>query len=755
VDPNASSLARDISLATGTLPRDHVRRMVLATDGRDDGDDVRRAILGAHAHGIRVDVLPMGDSPPIDALALSSIDAPRLVRAGETLEIELGVSAGRPTHVELTARVDGEEAATSEADVRAGDSRVSIAVPFPEDEGIHRLEIEARAPGDIVSDNDRITTLVRVLSRPRVLHLHDEDGTPPLISVLEDAEMEVESRRIGDAPTSLAELDRYGLIVADEVDPEALSEGQQIAIRRFVEELGGGLVTITGGHPVKRSPDTFREIEPIRPAPAIPEPRPLELVLVVDRSGSMQGEKLSMARTASIAAVDALREDAMAGVVAFSGGADRVMAPVPVVDDAQREQLRGFISRINAGGGTNIAAALGAAGAIMSNDPRYIHHVILLSDGESDAASAIAQAQGLAARGISISAITIGPRSELMAEIARIGRGRYHVTTNPGSLPALFVREAQFRQPPAARTGRIVPRVVMHHRSLEGIDFAASPPLSGHALAAAKPDASTILESQNGEPLLCHWHRGVGQVASFTSATTGGWADEWRQSDIFHTFWSQLGWSLMRSRTVEPLELRVDPVPGVTDRVRVVAVAPSLHALPTPVVTLHRQAETGPVNDPGETLELAVIGPGLFAREVPVESGFLVTARMPSDPEPTAAVAIDRSYPEELARFGRDDPTLARLAEIGGGRVISTPGEALLDVSPEAVSTPLAMWLFLVALFFYLLSVLLLRLPDDAAAKAAAAKIVRPSRWSEPPDEPRKRRWTPRRRTANKKRKAA
>ncbi len=127
---------------------------------------------------------------------------------------------------------------------------------------------------------------------------------------------------------------------------------------------------------------------------------------------------------------------------------------------------------------------------------------------------------------------------------------------------------------------------------------------------------------------------------------------------------------------------------------------------------------------------------------------------MPEDPEPTAAVAVDRSYPAELARFGHDEPVLARLAEVGGGSVLADLGAAFTDVRPEAVPTPLSVWLFFAALVLYLLSVLLLRLPDDAAAKAAAAKIARPSRWSEPPEEPRKRRWTPGRKNGNK-RKAA
>ncbi|MBW2464560.1 MAG: hypothetical protein JRH11_23130 [Deltaproteobacteria bacterium] len=288
------------------------------------------------------------------------------------------------------------------------------------------------------------------------------------------------------------------------------------------------------------------------------------------------------------------------------------------------------------------------------------------------------------------------------------------------------------------------------HRSIRDIDFSAAPALGGHGLAETRPLAATILETSRGEPLLSHWHRGVGQVATFTSATTGGWADGWRTSEIFHTFWSQLAWSLMRARTVDPLELRFDEIPGAEGRVRVIAVAPTVNALPAPDVRIHR-AGTGTMattaDDPGMALELEALGPGIFAGEVAVGGGFLAVARMPMDPEPTAAIAYDRTYDPELARFGHDDAALARLAEIGGGTVLSDPAEALEDVVEAPVSTPLSMWLFLAALLSYLVSVLLLRLPDDAAAKAAAAKIARPSRWSEPPDEPgikpRKRRWTP------------
>ena len=56
----------------------------------------------------------------------------------------------------------------------------------------------------------------------------------------------------------------YQLAVLDELLLTSLSEPQQRALRPWVEERGGGLVTITGTHGVGRDPELLREIEPIR-----------------------------------------------------------------------------------------------------------------------------------------------------------------------------------------------------------------------------------------------------------------------------------------------------------------------------------------------------------------------------------------------------------------------------------------------------------------------------------------------------------
>ena len=722
------ALARAAGVAVASLPTDRVRRLMIATDGRDPTGDLPRAILDARRAGVEVSVLPMGDSPPADAVAVSAVEVPRLVRAGETLDVEVELHAAVTERTTLRAELDGEEVASEEVGVAPGESAAHLSVTFPEEEGVVELTVSASTPGDPLPDNDRTTTLVRVLTRPRVLIVHEPDTEPLLAQVLDDAELEVETRSRLDAPADPSDLDRYGLVVLDEIDPGDLAEEQQRSLRTFVEEMGGGLVDATGTHAVRRQPQLLREIEPVQPPPAVPEPRPLELVLVIDRSSSMDGGPIAQARQAGIAAIRALREDALVGVVAFSGGADYVMEPV---DHERFEEATGFISRITAGGGTNIAAALGAARRIMSDDDRYIHHVILLSDGESDPASAIAQAQQLAGSGVSISAITLGPYSHLMAQIARIGRGRYHVTRSAGSLPSLFVREAQYRQPPAHKQLQLRPRVAAAHPIVDGIDFDAGPTLGGHTLGEPKRGATMLLATPSDESLLSHWHVGLGQVAVWCSSTSGGWANDMRRWPGFRTLWSQLAWSMLRGRTVEPLEVSVLEVPGEPALRDVLVTGPTVGSAPVPVATLSRDGD-----DEG-ALELAEAGPGMWRARVPVERGFLVTARLPGDPEPTAAAGEDASYPAELARFGVDADALARWAEIGGGRVLTVPGQALESVTPRAVERSMRTPMLALALVLYLLGLLLLRLPDRRAAVEAPrirrAPAARPRGRETPP----------------------
>lgn len=717
------SVASALGAASATLPRDHVRRVIVATDGRDEDGSLASAVAAAHEDGIEVSVLAIGDRPAIDLVSLAALDAPRLVHAEETVDVAPMIFASREADVHLEAFLDGTSVATADHHALAGDSNARLSVRFPTEPGVHELEVAVSSPGDAVSVNDRWRALVEVLPKPRVLIFHDTgESEPTLVATLRDAGMEVEVRTPHAAPTTTAGYDRFALVISDEVELGDYSDVQQTALRSWVEDEGGGWIRVTGGRPVRSTPRTLREIEPIGPPPAQPEPRPLELVIVIDRSGSMSGTPMAQARNAAIAAVHALRPDARVGVVAFSGQADRTIAPQPM---SAATSVINFIRSIDADGGTNIAAAVQAANQIMSHDDRYIHHVILISDGESEPQSAIAASTALAGRGVSISTITIGSYSGLLAEIARIGRGRYHVTSSGAGLASLVVSEAMARQPPAQRQTTFVAHEQTHLTMLDGVEFSGAPALTGHALATTKPGATQALSATEGMPLLAHWHRGLGQVASFTSATSGAWSDGWRSAPIFRRFWTALCRGMLRHRTIEPPRVTIERDPAHADRRVVTVVSPFPFEEPAPVARIVRGREVPTV------LELGVVGPGVWQTSVPAGFTFLVDARLPLDPEPTSAAGDETPYDAELARFGPDRASLERLASLGGGEVIASPADALATPGEAHVRLPIRLPFLFAALVVYLLSLLFVRMPDRAVASASIPE--RTSRISMPP----------------------
>src|SRR5690606_29499305 len=91
--------ATDVSVGVAMLPRDRVRRMIVATDGRDRGGDLGAAIAAAHRAGVEVSVLPMGDEPPIDLVSIRGLSVPRIVRAGDRIDVGVEMHAARDANV--------------------------------------------------------------------------------------------------------------------------------------------------------------------------------------------------------------------------------------------------------------------------------------------------------------------------------------------------------------------------------------------------------------------------------------------------------------------------------------------------------------------------------------------------------------------------------------------------------------------------------------------------------------------------------
>ena len=176
---------------------------------------------------------------------------------------------------------------------------------------------------------------------------------------------------------------------------------------------------------------------------------PLNLALVLDRSGSMGGQKMEYARQAAAFAVDQLQAEDRVSVVAFD---DEIETVVPSTPAADKARLKDAIARIDARNSTALHAGWMEGGVQVGShlEAGRLNRVILFTDGQANrgetrSAAIAADVRGLAARGVSTSTLGIGAdyNEDLLEAMARAGDGNYYFIESPGQLPSLF--EAELR----------------------------------------------------------------------------------------------------------------------------------------------------------------------------------------------------------------------------------------------------------------------------------------------------------------------
>lgn len=190
--------------------------------------------------------------------------------------------------------------------------------------------------------------------------------------------------------------------------------------------------------------------------------QPLNLALVIDRSGSMEGEPLDYVKQACSHVVDLLSPDDLLSIVTFEEQVDVVMPARRVVN---KDLVKQHIGRIIAGRTTNLFDGLVAGSAQVSSVPGggYLKRLLLLTDGEPTAGlkdfnSIVGQVAGMKDKGITVTALGFGPEynEELLAGIARRGGGNYYYISRPDLLPEVFRRELETMMTVIATNVRLV-----------------------------------------------------------------------------------------------------------------------------------------------------------------------------------------------------------------------------------------------------------------------------------------------------------
>lgn len=681
----STNLEAAISSALGALPADRIPRVVVLSDGLANEGAVERAVHQAWSRNVAVDTVVLeGRTPP--QLQLRGLRIPARAFAGERFPIEFDIESPSAVRATLDLRAEGLSIGGDTVDLSNGASTVTVRARISTP-GATLVEgrLGAEGAGDL-----QFAAAVSI-REPRALLVSPDplEQNSPLATVSEAAGFDLHYASGHEPLLADQELD-YDVILSSNEDVLAWPDALKQRVAAFVHE-GGGFLLVAGENNLyhEREEPTEDPLEEMLPANLAPPrtPEGTAVVLVVDKSSSMEGKKMQLARQSALGVVENLRPIDNVGVLAFDNSFEWA---VPLQRNDFPTQTQSLISGIVADGGTQIAPALAEAYRVIKPREAVYKHILLLTDGISEEGDSIALAREAAANEVTISTIGLGQdvNRSYLERVARSADGQSYFLIDISSLEQIVLKDVREHTGTSVTEREFVPTADRDYEVLDGLDLEEPGPLLGWVKFEAKLAAETLLMAADEDPLFLRWQYGLGRSAVFASDAKHRWATNWVAWDGFDIFWSNV------LRDVLPRTAPTDTTTGydaASDEIFVRYSAPPGDAA-SPLPELYA---IGPEGYREVALPKAVDG-GLEAR-FPA-SGLHGLFRI-------RPATVTRQFPEtahyrensELSRYGSDGPLLQSIAAATGGRSNPSPGE-IFDTGGRSVQRWMDLWPLLLAL---------------------------------------------------------
>jgi len=690
-----------MQLAYGIYPDGYLPRMVIISDGNETQGDLAVESYRAKELGVKISWRTF-DQDKTSEVRVVGVTVPDDLKVGQPYDVTAEVWSTEAQTVTLSLQQDefpnGLEPQKT-VDLREGKNLIKFKSDAKHAGATtYRLRL-AKVEHDTEKQNNEAVMTAPVKGKPNVLYveggiLREPGSAGYLQRALEHENIDVTVRGPAGIPSNPKELEKYDLVMVSDVPAHLMGAGQMAALDNYVKVMGGGLIMAGGEDSFGSGGYERTMIENMMPvrfdSEKIKEQPDIALVLVLDRSGSMQGPKLEAAKESARVTAEVLSPNDYLAVVAFDSEAQVYVRPQRA---SNRMRISAEISRLQSGGGTNIFPGLKEAYDILQGINAKVKHVILMTDGEAPSDGIEELVHDMQSSRITVSCVGVqGADRNLLGNIADWGNGRLYMVEDIGALPKIFMKETQEAQRSQLVEDLIHARIAKKVEAIEGTNVESAPALHGYVSTKPKPTSETILISDLGEPLLARWRYGAGTSVAWTSDVKNRWSVDWIRWGGYPKFWAQVIRSSMRRKVYDSYDLYAKVADG-----RAQVTVDAIDSGDKFVNELDTDLE---VIDPAtnkvtETVPMAQTAAGRYTADFKIQKygSYLLKAVHKRDGKTVAESlgSVALSYPLEYLRTTPDLDPMKHAAQVSGGHDQAQPAQ-VWDPGTEKVSYTQDLW---------------------------------------------------------------
>lgn len=702
-DRSESLISASMAISRLHFPAGKEKILCLFSDGIETAEkSLNETMSVLEQEGIKThfSMLP-GTKQNETSISAFSINPPYAYQ-GETVRLKATIKSNCDSKATVAFSNNGIKLHSKEIELKKDQTQNVFADIALTKEMSKDWQVEIEADKDSFPMNNTRHTSLSILGQSKILALHEKPAKLNYFRrALAKQGIDLEVRNHLGIPATLEEFNQFNAVIVADVPATKMTQKQMKTIRSYVEDCGGGFIMTGSSNSFGLGGYYKTPIEEILPVSSKfekdKEHPSLSLVLVIDKSGSMGGIPIELARQASKASVDILGAKDKVAVIAFDGSAHTV---VEMQSASSKMSIKETIESIQASGGTNLGPAMQAGQEMLQSSTSKLKHMIILSDGQSSAADFEGIANEMSSSGITISTVSLGSGAAvgLMAHIAEIGRGRAYVTNDPMDMPQIFTKETMEASSTAIKEEPFMPIAGQEKSLFAQIDLEEAPFLLGYVMTKLKPATNVALLTEQGDPLLVTSSFGIGKSVAFTSDLCDVWSSEWLEWEQYGQFWAQIIRSLSSEQSQQLIRTAFQETNGQKS-----LMISAFDKLSQPESKLSWNASL--IDSQGQKKDLKVqaagLGKYLCEYEAPKEGSYTIRLHDQSNNR-IKNVFVNDNYPEEYQLNKNLDASLQNLASFEGLSKIKSSGVQSFDSAFDQF--------LIVAIFFILLSILLRRI---------------------------------------------